>query len=219
MAGPGPGEGLTFAQLRARVQNLATFAESDLDVDTILYEKHREMLVESGWDRRYVQLATTVVDQGEYDLDAQYAEVLELSVDGAPYDGEAFRLILAYDEADARLGAGQNGIFSDYYKADGTQQFAIRPKPTKAGLSIMALVSHDADNLTANDYPLVPRDFHSRIADGTIAEFMRLRQDMTIQDAEVFEQRFQQAIGKLQGRRNARGRGRVTQIMVRGRHI
>jgi hypothetical protein len=218
MPGPGPGAGLTLAQLRSRVKGTASFADDDPVVDQVLNDKHRQMVVESGWDRRIIQVGTTVVDQAEYDLDAGVVDVIELTVDDGPYTGTDVDSLFRLRKGLSRL-TGSGGVYADFYEADGTQQLALYPTPDEAGLAIEALVSWSPTDLTDNDYPVVPRDFHQNIADGTIAELLRQHQDGDPTEAAVLEQRFVEAIEKLRRRRNSRARSGPVQMQVRGVHF
>src|SRR4051812_42396130 len=85
MAGPGPGSGLTKAQLRSRVKDQATFAEADTTIDEWINEKHKQLVVKAKWDTRIVTVGSTAAGVTEYALDPNIIDVEKVRVGGRRY--------------------------------------------------------------------------------------------------------------------------------------
>lgn len=220
MPGPGPGSGLTLAQLRSRVKDQATFAETNATIDEWLNEKHKQLVVKSKWDQRIVEIALTIANTAEYDLDPNIVEIDEITVADAPYDAATggIRSIWQLRKGNMRV-AGPAGVFAQNFKSDGTPQLSLYPTPATAGDSIEALATFTPADLSGDgSYPIVPEDVHEAIADGAIALGWRIRAE-NAPEAEVFEQRFQTAIEEVRRRKNRRVGGGVVQIAVQGYHF
>ena len=217
MAGPGPGSGLTKAQLRSRVRDQATFGEPDDVIDQWVNEKHKQLVVKAKWDTRGAQLGNTVIGQADYTLDPNIVDLEKLKVGTKRYRGTGIDEMWDLQNTDATLVPGVAGVFALTYGSDGTPQFSLYPTPD-AVAAIGALAIYTPGDLTADgDYPIVPEDLHEAIADGAIALGYRLRSE-NAQEAAEFETRFQTAIGELRARKNTRGAGGPVQIGIRGYH-
>lgn len=217
MAGPGPGSGLTKAQLRSRVKDQATFAETDAVIDQWVNEKHKQLVVKAGWDTRIADLGSTVVNQADYTFDSNIVDLDKLRVGSIRYRGTGIDEIWDLQNTTATLVAGVAGVFAITYKADGTPQLTLYPTPTAvAAMSGLAIFT-PADLTNDGDYPIVPEDLHENIGDGAIALGYRLHSE-NAQEAADFETRFQTAIGELRARKNKRGGGGPVQIGVKGYH-
>jgi len=222
MAGPGPGSGLTKAQLRSRVKDQATFAEDDAVVDQWVNEKHKQLVTQSGWSTAIVTIGNTVAAQAAYDLDPNIADLAKLRVGSAPYRQVGLDQIWDLQNADSILTGFGGGVFAPSYKADGTQQVTIFPTPDTSGVAITALASltpADLGDVSGDsEYPVAPEDLHEAIADGAIALGFRLRSENAPEAAE-FENRFQAAIELLRRRKNSRVGTGAVQIQIRGVHF
>lgn len=218
MAGPGPGSGLTKAQLRSRVKDQATFAETDAVIDEWVNEKHKQLVVKSRWDTRGYSPGSTVIGQADYDMDPNVVDLDKLIVGSKQYRPTGQDEIWELQNTDATLVPGVAGVFAVTYKADGTAQFTLYPTPDQAAVIETLSIFTPADLANDGDYPIVPEDYHESIADGAIALGYRLRAENS-QEAAEFEQRFQTAIGELKARKNMRGGGGPVQIGVRGYHF
>lgn len=217
MAGPGPGSGLTKAQLRSRVKDQATFSETDAVIDEWVNEKHKQLVVKAKWDTRIADLGSTVVGQADYSFDPNIVDLEKLRVGGSRYRATGIDEIWDLQETDATLVPGVPGVYAITYKSDGTPQFTLYPAPDAvASMSGLAIFT-PADLTNNSDYPIVPEDFHEAIADGAIALGYRLRSE-DAQEAADFENRFQAAIVELRVRKNTRGGSGPVQIAVKGYH-
>jgi hypothetical protein len=204
----------------ADVKAQGGFDVDDATIYGLLNEVHKEVVGAAKWLEAIESLGATVAGVATYDLADSIVDVASINID--PGDGTGpgdWRRVGVREIWDLQGGRsflrGAGGVFSPYFKADGTKQLALYPVPTLAGLAITGLVALIPSDLVAGQSPVIPEDMHARLKDGVISlGLMRLenRNDL----AASFEQRKDAMAGELARRKNSRVGSEPTRMLVEG---
>jgi hypothetical protein len=205
----------TTAELVADVQAGA----GDIDATTALRylnKRQRSMCARSGWFRKTVSIATTVVDRTDYDVSDDIDLLYTVTVDGVPYTkrshGDIDRLRVGWSSL-----VGPGGLFAVSDASDGDTQLRLYPAPSEAGLAIEAWASVAPPAMVSGGQaPVVPDDFTDALVEGAIATHLA-RADENYGSADRNEARFDNACEELRRRAKRRFRpGGVAQARVLG---
>lgn len=172
---------------------------------------YRKLVARTQWRKAEISFGNTVAGQAQYAVPANVVDVRKIRVAGRPYRR------VGIDDLDL-LKAGEDTsprpVFAPAFEADADAVVELWPVP-EAGQAITSVAALLPPALSAgSSVPAVPEDFHQAIVDGAIAEGMR-RIYQRHDDAQQYEQRFEDAVKELKRRANSRiGSGRPSWARV-----
>jgi hypothetical protein len=198
----------TVDSIVADVKSQGGFDIDDATIYGLYNEVHKEVVAAAKWFEAIESLGTTVVGQIAYDLAANIVDVASINIDPGdgtgPGDWDKKSVRDIWDlQGGRKFLIGPGGVFSPWFKADGTKQLAIFPVPVTAGLAITGLVALIPPDQVAGQSPLIPEDMHGRLKDGVI-ELGLMRFENRTDLAVPFGQRKDAMAGELARRKNSR---------------
>lgn len=198
---------MTLADAIARVKAQGGFDVSDDEAQGWVLDAYRTMVARSKWRQTIRELGLTAVGVGAVDVPEDIVDVLQLAVNGRPYDRISVRELWELKTGSRSL-LSTTGVFAPIFQDDAADvgdldQVELYTAPTEAGLSIMALAAVLPPTLGSDGQFAVPEDVHERIVDGAISTGL-LRKEERPDLAAGYKAQFDEAVGELNRRRTSR---------------
>jgi len=194
----------THDQVVEEVQDIVVSGTTDAIVSRWLNRRYRTMVAKSRWRTAEEEVATTVADQTDYNLDTNFEvyEVLGIKVVDATDATEA-----QYQPTSTRQGWGITDnslvlepgakLFRPGYDTNGTvKQVGLIPTPDTTGDSIVGLLSLYPASVSGSNNLIIPDEFVTPLVRGIAADVMALDDEQQT-EAGGHEAAFQSAIMEL----------------------
>jgi hypothetical protein len=178
-------------------------------------DRYKSLCVRADYSRGRVVIET-VADQGEYALPEGVSTVHELRLETVPFRRVGSES--GWDLVGGRVyKRGTGGFYYPDFDVYGNHQVALHPTPDQDGLEIQMIATVTPDDLSGEQEPQLPADFHRAVVEGALASAFGLV-DENIATADRYEARFEQAVENLRMRMNKRLRGGPHFIAIEGVH-